>query len=77
MAVSVDDPAPLYSFVLVEGTAELSADLDEVVAVATRLGRRYMGDERAAEYGAQNGVPAERLVRVTPTRVRAERDIAG
>ena len=45
--------------------------------MATRLGRRYMGDERAAEYGAQNGLPAERLVRVTPTRVRAERDIAG
>jgi PPOX class probable F420-dependent enzyme len=77
VAVSVDDQAPLYSFVLVEGTVELSADLDEVIAVATRLGGRYMGDERAAEYGARNGVPTERLVRVTPTRVRAERDIAG
>ena len=45
--------------------------------MATRLGGRYMGDDRAAEYGARNGVPTEWLVRVTPTRVLAERDIAG
>ena len=75
--LAVDDPQPLYSFVLIEGTAELSTNLDEIIAVATRLGSRYMGDDRAAEYGARNGVPTERLVRVTPARVLAERDIAG
>jgi PPOX class probable F420-dependent enzyme len=75
--LAVDDPAPLYSFVLIEGTAELSTSLGEIIAVATRLGGRYMGAGRAAEYGARNGVPTERLVRVTPTRVLAERDIAG
>jgi PPOX class probable F420-dependent enzyme len=71
--LAVDDPEPLYSFVLIEGTAELSTNLDEIIVVATRLGGRYMGDDRAAEYGARNGVPTERLVRVTPTRVLAER----
>jgi len=57
VAVSVDDPAPLYSFVLVEGTAELSADLDEVIAVATRLGGRYMGDERPRSTAPGTGCP--------------------
>lgn len=64
------------AFVLVEGTAELSADPAELVAVATRLGGRYMGAGRAAGFGARNGVPGELRVRVTPTGVLAQRGIA-
>jgi hypothetical protein len=40
--LAVDDPEPLYSSVLIEGTAELGTNLDEVIALATRLGGRYM-----------------------------------
>jgi PPOX class probable F420-dependent enzyme len=76
VAVTIDDPAPPYSFVILEGTAKLSDDLEELLAVATRLGGRYMGAERATEYGARNGVPGELVVRVMPTRVVAQRDIA-
>ena len=36
-----------------------------------------MGDDRAAEFGARNGVPGELLVRVTAARVIAERAVSG
>lgn len=74
--ISVDDPVPPFSFVLIEGTAGLSEDPAELLDVATRLGGRYMGAGRAQEYGARNGVPGELIVRVTPTRVLAQRAIA-
>ena len=77
VTVSVDDPAPPYSFVIVEGTAQVSDDLGEVRAAATRIGGRYMGDDRATEFGARNGVPGEILVRVTPARVIAQRAVSG
>ena len=76
VAVSVDDPAPPYSFVIVEGTAQVSDDLGQVRAAATRIGGRYMGDGRAAEFGARNGVPGELLVRVIPARVIAQRAVS-
>ena len=76
VALSVDDPTPPYSFVVVEGTAELSSDVDEARAAATRIGGRYMGADRAQEYGDRNGVPGEYLVRVIPSRVIGQRDLA-
>jgi len=36
----------------------------------------YMGAERAAEYGARNGVEGELLVRITPTTIVAQAGIA-
>jgi PPOX class probable F420-dependent enzyme len=76
VTISVDDPVPPYSFVLIEGTAELSEGAADLLAVATRLAARYMGDVLAAEFGARNAVPTELVVRVTPARIVAERGIA-
>jgi PPOX class probable F420-dependent enzyme len=76
VAMCFDDERPPFSFVLVHGTATIIEDLDEVGRWAARIGGRYMGAERADEYGARNGVPGELLVRVTPTRVIAARNIA-
>ncbi len=36
-----------------------------------------MGAGRAAEYGIRNAVPGELVVRVSPARVLAQRDITG
>jgi hypothetical protein len=44
--------------------------------VATLLGGRYMGADRAAEFGARNGVPGELVIRVRPERTIAQADIA-
>jgi PPOX class probable F420-dependent enzyme len=76
VALLFDDERPPYAFVLIEGTATLSDDLAEVRRIATRLGGRYMGDDRAEEFGERNGVPGELAVRVRIDRVIARRDIA-
>ncbi|GGS86511.1 PPOX class F420-dependent oxidoreductase [Streptomyces violaceus] len=76
VALCVDDDRPPYSFVVVQGRARLVRDLDEVRHWATRIGARYMGEDRAEEFGARNGVPGELLVRVAVDRVLAERDVA-
>jgi PPOX class probable F420-dependent enzyme len=68
-ALCVDYPAPPYSFVIVEGPVELSEDPDALLEWATRIGARYMGAERAEEFGRRNGVPGELLVRLTPAKV--------
>ncbi|MGV9498369.1 PPOX class F420-dependent oxidoreductase [Streptomyces sp. NPDC003642] len=76
VALCVDDDRPPYSFVVLTGRARISEDLDDVRHWATRIGARYMGEERAEEFGARNGVPGELLVRVTIDRVLAERNVA-
>lgn len=76
VALCVQDDRPPFSFVTIEGTAELIDDLEEVRRWATRIGGRYMGAERSAEYGARNAVPGELLVRVRPVRTASARDVA-
>jgi PPOX class probable F420-dependent enzyme len=76
LALCVDDERPPFTFVLVEGTAELIDDLEMVRQWATRIAARYMGDERAEEYGQRNGVPGELLVRVHPEKFTAVKDLA-
>ena len=70
-----DDQAP-FSFVTVEGHVTISEDLDDVRRWAAVIGGRYMGEDRAEEYGARNGVPGEVLVRLTPERILSARDLA-
>jgi hypothetical protein len=76
VALCVDDDRPPFSYVIVHGTATISEDPAEVKRWAAVIGGRYMGAERAEEYGDRNGVPGELLVRVTPTKVLAERGVA-
>ena len=76
VSIVVQDDRPPFSYVLVEGEAELVADLDEVRRVATRIGGRYMGADVAEQFGARNGVPGELVVRVRPTKVVSARDVA-
>jgi PPOX class probable F420-dependent enzyme len=76
VALCVDDERAPFSFVTIEGVAELVEDLDQVRRWATVLGARYMGADRAEEYGARNGVPGEALVRVRPQRVISAKDLA-
>lgn len=69
VAMVVDDEAPPFSYVLVEGTVELRDDLEALRHWATRLGGRYMGEDKAEEFGARNAVEGELLSRLTPTRI--------
>ncbi|AGS68002.1 PPOX class F420-dependent oxidoreductase [Streptomyces collinus] len=76
VALCVDDDRPPFHFVILTGRARLSEELDEVRQWATRIAARYMGEERAEEYGARNGVPGELLVRVAVDKVVAVKDLA-
>jgi len=76
VVICVDDPHPPYSFVQVQGVASVSDDAQDVLDVATRTGARYMGADRADEFGRRNAVPGELVVRVRPTRVITGFDIS-
>jgi hypothetical protein len=76
VAMCVDDETPPFTFVLIEGTAEISEDPGLLLEWATRIGGRYMGADLAEAYGKRNAVPSELLVRVTPTHVVARAEIA-
>jgi PPOX class probable F420-dependent enzyme len=76
VCLAVDDPTPPFAFVMVEGVASISEDPGPLLDYAIRIGRRYMGEERAEEYGRRNGVAGELLVRVSPTRIVAQDRIA-
>lgn len=72
----VDEQAPPYSFVKVDGSISFDDDLENVRAVATRIGGRYMGADRAEEFGDRNGVEGELVVRLTPDRISAMADVS-
>lgn len=77
ISLCVDDETPPFAYIIIEGTASLSADSRELLDVATRIGSRYMGEDQAEAFGKRNGVPGELVVRVTPTKVIFETDVAG
>ncbi len=76
VTLCIDDSTPPFSFVVIEGVAEVSRDADELLRWATALGGRYMGADRAEAFGRRNAVPSELLVRVRPIRVVARADIS-
>ena len=69
--ICVDWQEPPYAFVQVQGTAELSEDPGELLRTATAIAARYMGADRAEEFGRRNGTPGELVVRLRPTKVIA------
>jgi PPOX class probable F420-dependent enzyme len=77
VTICVDDPHPPYSFVQVQGVAAVTDDPADVLDNTTRTGARYMGADRADEFGRRNAVPGELVVRVSPTKVIAGFDISG
>jgi PPOX class probable F420-dependent enzyme len=76
ISLCVDDQTPPYSYVLITAEARFVDDRDELRRWTTEVGGRYMGADRAEEFGERNAVPEERLVRARITKVVAARDIA-
>ncbi|MDV5142914.1 PPOX class F420-dependent oxidoreductase [Streptomyces sp. SBC-4] len=71
VSLCVDDDTPPFAFVTLSGRAELGEDPSELRHWAARIGARYMGEDRAVEFGERNGVPGELLVRVRIDKVIA------
>jgi PPOX class probable F420-dependent enzyme len=77
ISLVVDDEEPPFAFVKYDGTATISDNLDKLRYWATLIAERYMGEALAGAYGERNAVARELLVRVTPTSIMGEMDIAG
>ncbi|MGW3471644.1 PPOX class F420-dependent oxidoreductase [Saccharopolyspora sp. NPDC000995] len=77
VALCADLPEPPFAFVQVQGIAEISEDPAELLRTATEIGGRYMGRDRAEEFGRRNGVPGELVVRIRPIKVIASLDMTG
>jgi PPOX class probable F420-dependent enzyme len=77
VVICVDDPHPPYAFVQVQGIATTHDGAEDLLEIANRIGGRYMGADRAAEFGQRNGVPGELVVRVQPTKVNATFRVSG
>jgi PPOX class probable F420-dependent enzyme len=77
VVLCVDLEAPPYAFVQVQGLATTSEDPDDLFGTATRIAARYVGADRAEEFGKRNGVPGELVVRIRPTKVVAQFDVIG
>jgi PPOX class probable F420-dependent enzyme len=77
VSLCVDLEEPPYAFVQVQGEAELSEDPAELLRTATAIAARYMGADRADEFGKRNAVPGELVVRLRPVKVLAAFDVSG
>ncbi len=75
VSLCIDDDHPPFSFVVIQGHASLSEDLPELRTWAATIAARYMGDDRAEEFGERNGVPGELLVRVRVDKVISMADM--
>ena len=76
LCLCVDEEVPPFAYVSIAGDAGVSRDPNDLLHWATRIGGRYMGEDRAEAFGRRNAVPTELLVRVTPTRVIANANIS-
>ncbi|MGI9585661.1 MAG: PPOX class F420-dependent oxidoreductase [Acidimicrobiia bacterium] len=74
-ALVVDLEEPPYGYVLVRGTVSISTNLNDVRRFATLIGARYMGDDRAEEFGERNGVEGELLIRLHMDRIVGHADV--
>lgn len=76
VSICADDEAPPFSYVRIDGRAQLIDDIELLRGWATRLAARYMGPDLAEAYGKRNAVKGELVVRVIPTRMVGLAEIA-
>jgi PPOX class probable F420-dependent enzyme len=78
VSICIDDQKPPFSFVTIFGTAKIHPyKQKEVLKWATKIAERYMGRKNAEVYGERNSGEGAVLVQINPTKVIAEKDIAG
>lgn len=76
VALCVDEEAPPFHFVMIEGTAEIiEREAPMVRHWATIIGGRYMGVDQAEAFGKRNGVEGEYVLKITPIKVVAVKNM--
>ncbi len=76
VAICVDEEQPPFAFVIFEGATTIDTAPDQLKYWATRIGGRYMGQDQAEAYGERNGVEGELVIRVTPTKIIAKKNVS-
>lgn len=76
VSICVDEEHPPFAFVQIEGTAAIDEEASDLSLWATRIAERYMGPALAEAFGKRNAVKGEFLVRVTPSKVIAQKAIS-
>jgi PPOX class probable F420-dependent enzyme len=77
LSLVVDLEEKPYAYVIIDGTASLSADVDAMLPYSIAIAERYVGAADAEAFGRRNAVEGELLVRVRPDRINAYDDIMG
>jgi len=78
VSICIDDQTRPFSFITIFGTAKIHTyKQKEVLKWATKIAERYMSKKNAEAYGRRNSGEGAVLVRIKPTRIIAEKDIAG
>jgi PPOX class probable F420-dependent enzyme len=73
----VDDQTPLFSFVLMDGIAQIErVETSEIYKWAKTIAARYMGDDKSEAYGKRNSGEGEILVRIKPIKIIGQKDTA-
>ena len=73
----IDDQTPLFSFVTIDGVAELiSSEPSELYKWAKIIAARYMGNDMSEVYGKRNSAEGELLIKIKPVRVIGQKNIA-
>lgn len=75
-ALCVDDERPPFSYAVLRGRTAISEDPGQLRTWATDIAARYMGPDRAEEYGRRNSIGGMLLVRLRIEHVTAFADIA-
>ena len=75
--ICVDDQSPPFYFVTIFGIARIyQYNQTKLFKWATKIAERYMGKDKAEAYGKRNSGEDEVVIRIKPTRILAEKDIA-
>ena len=76
VSLCVDDQTPPFSFVILEGIAEIIDEPNDLLRWATRIAARYMGEKNAETYGTRNSSKGELLLRIRPNKIIGQKDIS-
>lgn len=71
-AISIDDSAPPFSYVALEGPVKIVDDLEQVRHWARIVATRYMGAEWAEEFVRGDNLPDDLYCRLIPSHITGQ-----
>ena len=76
VCLCVDDQTPPFSFVIIDGVAEIISDIPAEVFKWTKIiARRYMGNDKAEVYSKKYSSEGQLLLKIKPTKIIGQKDV--